>query len=198
METALLRVENDVFTAMDNGQIVALVLLDLSAAFDTVDHTISLKRLESFGIFEMALEWCKSYLNNRMQCSCIGNSFSKTSMLNYSVPQGSVLGPQLFVMYTSPIRHIIESFQLQYHTYADDTQLYLSFNPSQRVVDAKLKQIEACVTEIRHWMEMNYLKLNADKTEFMLIGSKNSSTKFMLITSLSVAVTLLLSNVPVI
>ena len=86
-ETALLRVNNDILSAMDDGKITALVLLDLSAAFDTVDHKILLSRLQhNLGLHDIALDWCKSYLLNRPQHVCIGNAISKPVILDYSVP----------------------------------------------------------------------------------------------------------------
>ena len=125
METALLRVNNDILSAMDDGKITALVLLD--------DHKIRLSRLQyHLGIHDIALDWCKSYLLNRPQHVCIGNAISKSVILDYYVPQGSVLGPQWFTVYTSPVRDIILKYNLNYHVYADDTQLYITFKSSQK------------------------------------------------------------------
>ena len=149
------------------------MLLDLSAAFDTVDHNILLKRLKTdIGISGAALRWCESYLKNRSQCVRVGNSSSEAVALNYSVPQGSVLGPQWFVIYTSQVRHIIQRYNLQHHVYADDTQIYLSFDASEKAANDSIQTLEACIVEIRHWMRNNYLKLNDNKTEFILIGSR--------------------------
>ena len=106
--------------------IIIIFLLDLSTAFDTVDHKILLSRLQyHLGIHDIhvALDWCKSYLLNRHQHVCIGNAISKPVILDYSAPQGSVLGPQWFTVYTSPVRIIILKYNLNYHVYADDTQL---------------------------------------------------------------------------
>ena len=88
-ETALLRVNNDILTAIDNGKITALILLDLSAAFDTVDHNILISRLHNYlGIQDQALNWCKSYLSNRPQYVRTGTATSHPTVLDYSVPQG--------------------------------------------------------------------------------------------------------------
>ena len=170
-----------ILSAMDDGKITALVLLDLSAAFDTVDHKILLSRLQyHLGIHDIALDWCKSYLLNRPQHVCIGNAISKPVILDYSVPQGSVLGPQWFTIYTSPVRDIILKYNLNYHVYADDTQLYITFKSSQEPADSCITTLEKCIQEIRSWMRQNFLKLNDEKTEFLLFGSRQQLSKVSL------------------
>ena len=130
-ETALLRVQNDLNLAIERKHISALILLDLSAAFDTTDHNILLNRLNtSFGISNSALSLLTSYLSDRSQSINIGNEFSSKSPLSRGVPQGSVLGPLLFTLYTTPISHLLNTLSLPHHLYADDTQLYLSFSSS--------------------------------------------------------------------
>ena len=140
---------------MDDGKITALVLLDLSAAFDTVDHKIPLSRLRyHLGIHDIALL-------NRPQHVC--NAISKPVILDSSVPQGSMLGPQWFTVYTSPVRDIILKYNLNYHVYADDTQLYITFKSSQEPADSCITTLEKCIEEIRSWMRQNFLKLNDEK-----------------------------------
>ena len=103
-ETALLRIVNDILTASDANQVSILTRLDVSTAFYTIDHSILLCRLEHhFGVSGLALSWFKSYLPNRFQFVSISSSNSKLSKLDYGVPQGSVLGPILFVLYTQPL-----------------------------------------------------------------------------------------------
>ncbi len=178
IETALLRVENDILLNMDQGNLTALILLDLSAAFDTVDHSILLGRLrDCIGLHGSALEWCQSYLTNRPEYVRVGNASSSPVFHDYAVPQGSVLGPQWFTIYTYPIHNIILKYGLMYHIYADDTQLYICFNPTQSSADHVIEQIEACICEIRQWMQDNFLKLNDEKTEFLLIGSRHQLSK---------------------
>ena len=131
-KTALLCVQNDIVQAIDGNKSVILVLLDLSAAFDTIDHTVLLHRLKhDFGITGTALKWLDSYLSHRTQTVKIGDSFSTKQKLLFGVPQGSVLGPVLFSLYSSPVAKIARKYSLCVQLYAYDTQLYLSFTPCE-------------------------------------------------------------------
>ena len=155
-ESALLRVKNDVLQAMNHGHITLLVLLDLSAAFDTVDHTVFLNRLRHrIGIKGTALSWFKSYLTNRSQRVCINDSISENVTLDYGLSQGSVIGPGGFSIYMLPLGDIIRKHGLNYHCYVDDTQVYLSVNPVQQNVAAAVQRMETCFDEIRLWMSQN-------------------------------------------
>ena len=121
-ETALIRVVKDMLNALDNGNLSKLTLLDLLAAFDTIDHSILLERLHtSFGIDRLPLKWVKSYLSNRHQKIEIDNNLSNVLPILYGVPQGSVLGPLLFSMYIYPLTDVINDHKLFYHVYADNT-----------------------------------------------------------------------------
>lgn len=174
-ETALLRVQNDILKAIDNNCSVILLMLDLSAAFDTVDHAILLHRLQShFGITGNALKWFESYLSERHQCVYINGTKSSWHDLLFGVPQGSVLGPILFTLYTSPLGDIIRRHNLCLHMYADDTQIYLSFKPSaEGQLSCAKSTIENCLVDIKQWMASNLLKLNDDKTELLVIHGKH-------------------------
>ena len=174
-ETALLRIHNDILLALDNKKVVALLLLDLSAAFDTVSHEILIERLQNLiGIQGIALDWLKSYLSDRVQQVVINGEVSDLWNLLFGVPQGSVLGPLLFIIYTGPLGEIIRSHNISYHLYAGDTQIYLSFDISE-LTDAK-EMLECCVQDIRLWMNQNMLRLNDDKTELMFIKPRNLTT----------------------
>ena len=130
-ETALLKVKNDLLMNMDKGHVSLLVLLDLSAAFNTVDHKILLKTLQmKLGVCGSALSWFKSYLEGRSQRICIKEKLSQSFDLQWVVPQGSCLGPLLFTIYSSDLFSLWESHLPTTHAYADDTQLYLSFSLS--------------------------------------------------------------------
>lgn len=174
VETALVRVQNDLLLAMDRKRCVLLILLDLSAAFDTVKHDVLLMRLEKrIGVVGTALCWFRSYLSNRTQYVKIGMATSSTKSIHTGVPQGSVLGPVLFSIYTSPLGELVKSYGVGYHLYADDTQLYLSFdaaNPDSQT--ETLETLQNCIAAVRVWMAQNFLKLNDDKTEFLILGNK--------------------------
>ena len=110
---------------------VFLVLLDLSCAFDTVDHGILLKRMEKeIGLRGTALQWLRSYFTNRTSRVRIGNALSTEHVMLYGLPQGSTVGPLSFTAYTIPLGRIIAKYGLSYHMYTDDLQLYISFDPS--------------------------------------------------------------------
>ena len=131
-ETALLKVTNDIMMKMNSQHAVLLVLLDLRAAFDTVDHCLLLRRLQtSFGISGAPLDWFTSYLMARRQRVSIPDALSDSLSLDWGVPQGSCLGPLLYIIYSSKLFHIIERHLPDSHCYADDSQLYLSFRPDQ-------------------------------------------------------------------
>ena len=175
-ETALLRIQNDLLQAMDKRQCVYLVLLDLSAAFDTVDHSILQCRLsERFGVNGSALKWVASYLESRKQFVVVNGTRSEEHTLDCNVPQGSVLGPGFFGDYTSPIGDIFRKHEIGFHLYADDTQVYLCFPPDQE--NSARQKLELCIAEVRSWMARNFLKLNDEKTDFMVVGSKYHLSK---------------------
>ena len=173
-ETALLRVQNDILTELDNKRGVILVLLDLSAAFDTIDHTTLLYQLQHrLGITGSALRWFESYLSGRTQSVAVEGVCSKPSTLRYGVPQGSVLGPLLYTIYTLPLGDILRDAGISYHLYADDTQLYMSFSCTDESSQITcLQNVQTCVSHIKTWMTSNKLKLNDEKTEVMYISSR--------------------------
>lgn len=176
-ETALLKVQNDILENLDKGDVTVLVMLDLSAAFDTIDHETLLNRLKvNFGFANKSLQWVASYLTDRYQTVCIDGKLSEPVLMKFSVPQGSVLGPKFYTMYTKPVGSICREYGLNHHFYADDSQLYLSFKPvDQASKAATITRVEECLKEIISWMNSNMLKLNADKTEVILFSSQKHS-----------------------
>jgi hypothetical protein len=170
-ETALLKVQNDVLQAVDGHQEAVLVLLDLSAAFDTIDHKVLLQRLQlRYGITGIALKWFSSYLKERSHTVAIDDCESKPHKIIWGVPQGSVCGAPLFTMYTAPISDIISRHKLQHIEYADDTQVYVLFESFER--DCVIRRLEACISDIKTWAVKNGLQLNDDKTEILHFSSR--------------------------
>uniref|UniRef100_A0A8C6NZ91 Reverse transcriptase domain-containing protein n=1 Tax=Nothobranchius furzeri TaxID=105023 RepID=A0A8C6NZ91_NOTFU len=153
----------------DSGQYTVLVLLNLSSAFDTVDHKILLHRLHNdLGFSGMVLKWFSSYLNNRTFSLCVNKIRSEVTTLLHGVPQGSVLGPILFLLYICPLEEIIKSFtNVSYHFYADDIQLYCSFKDTEF---NKLADLLDCIECIKDWLASNCLQLNSSKTETLIIA----------------------------
>ena len=148
--TALLKIHNDISRAISSHQKVTLVLLDLSAAFDTLIQDILLGRLRSIGLSDTTLAWFRSYFLGRT---------STRIPLQVPAPQvlqGSVLGPLLFTIYCLSDADIITKYGVQFHMYADDTQLYLDFSPEDE--DSAHASIAKCVKEIKAWLSDNFLR----------------------------------------
>ena len=179
-ETALIKVQSDIAIHLERSQAVLLVLLDLSAAFDTIDHTTLLNTIQDlYGVEGSALKWFQSYLSSRNQRVRIACESSSSRTLANGVPQGSVLGPILFCMYTSPLRKVIDGHGVHYHNYADDMQLYLPYNPS--CTDSRNKALEImskCIADVELWMTRNFLQLNRDKTEYINFQSPHQLKRF--------------------
>ena len=160
--------------ALDSRNCAVLLLLDLFSAFDTVDHEILIHRLRTrFGIKVKALDWFRSYLTNRSQFVNIDGSKSDTHNMTCAVPQGSVLGPILYLLYTSALADILQRHNMLFHFYADDTQLYTSFACNdEHDLSSTAHGIEDCLADIKTWMLLNKLKLIGDKTELLVIHSR--------------------------
>jgi hypothetical protein len=179
-ETALLSVVDDHLRAIDGGCGNALLLLDLSAAFDTIDHATLVDRLSvSFGIRGMALNWFRSYLSGRKQCVAINGDCSPDVVLTTGVPQGSVLGPVLFTTYVNPVRTLATPFGVKMHQFSDDTQEYLSFP----ILPDFLGQVNAltalanCASSTTDWFTRNKVKPNSSKNLLLYTSSPHAATK---------------------
>ena len=163
-------------TAISHQQVSCLCLLNLSATFDTIDHSILLHRLSScFGIADSALTWFKTYLTSRFFSVLVSGFGSPPYRLSCGLPQGSVLGPILFNMYTTPLSTLISSRSLNHHLYADNTQIFISFPP--KTITTAITKLQDTISDISSEMTANLLSLNPSKTEFMLIGLPQQISK---------------------
>ena len=171
-ETLLVRMTDDINKEIQAGNIVIVVLLDLSAAFDTIDHGILMEKLfKDYGITGKAFDWMQSYLQSRSFCVKIDGTFSSLLELLFGVPQGSLLGPILFILYIKALQKIAAKYGLDIQLYADDSQLYISFHPNRPSELADVKdRINSCLAEIKSWMFRNFMKLNESKTELLVLG----------------------------
>ena len=171
-ETALLKFHNDLTLSLDQPLSTCSVMLDISAAFDTVDYEILQSRLQQrFGITGTALSWFASYLTGRSQMVQIDGVLSDPAALHSGVPQGSILGPVLFSLYTSPISSVISSYNIPYLIYADDTTIYISFKVNEFA--EKTAILQDCVVAVSAWFNDNMLKLNPSKTDICIFGPRS-------------------------
>ena len=173
-ETTLCSIMNDMVNIVDEGKCGILIMLDLSAAFDTVVHEYLLRDLKSIGIIDEALVFLQSYLSDRKTIVEVSGAKSSEWFLTKGVPQGSVLGPMLFNIYTIELSNILKKYNVHFKLYADDTQFYFSLTTTQDTI-GKVSEI---MLEVKNWMQQKKLKLNDDKTECMLFGVKTSLTNY--------------------
>ena len=158
-------------SALEDKKIACCILLDFAKAFDTVNHNILLRELENFGIRGIPLDWFKSYLNERKQIVKINNVKSATLTIKCGVPQGSVLGPLLFLIYINDIHRVSEL--LNFHLFADDTSLLFSHREEQvieGIVNQELKQVN-------NWLIANKLSLNVSKSSLLVFHPPQKKLK---------------------
>uniref|UniRef100_M3XJH3 Reverse transcriptase domain-containing protein n=1 Tax=Latimeria chalumnae TaxID=7897 RepID=M3XJH3_LATCH len=174
-KNALVKVVSDLLTTMDKGLLSLLVQLDLSSAFDTIDHGILLDRLEHhLGISGTILNWFQSFLSGRSQVVRIRDSVSVPSEISCGVPQGSILSPMLFAIYLLQLGDIVRRYGVDFHCYANDVQLYLAFPANTGAVAV----LEQCLGAIWSWLSGNWLRLNQGKSEVLLVGRRCMYEKF--------------------
>jgi hypothetical protein len=163
-EHALLTAQNCLLNSLSNNQISVLLLLDYSKAFDLVDHSILIRKLEHYGIRGQALAWMKSYLENRTQYVTIDGKNSSSMPLRYGVPQGSILGPLLFIIYINDLPGI--SHIARFILYADDANIILT---GTNVVEIN-HQLKHICSKLVKWVAANGLALNLKKTNYMIFA----------------------------
>ena len=159
-------------------------MLDFSAAFDIVNQEILLERLQhDIGISGVPLQWFKSYLSSRSQRIAVLGMLSWLFDLDCGVPQGSCLGPLLYIIYAWKLFNIIEWHLPDTHCYTDDSQLYLSFRLANGLSSQTdvVQGMEKCIEDIRYWMVSDRLVLNDKVTEFLLIGICQQLSKVALL-----------------
>lgn len=176
-ESALLRLVNDILDGMEHQEVTALIALDLSAAFDTVDHCILLDVLErQYGVCGSALEWVDSYLRPRSCRVTVNSIVSSERELDCSVPQGSCLGPWLYLAYAGTIFDIVPP-SITVYGFADDHTANKRFKPTPSEEANAIQELQNCAIDINNWMNNNKLKMNNSKTEFILFGSRSQLGK---------------------
>ena len=164
--TSVVRLTDYCFSQVHNGKFVGMVALDLKKAFDTVDHKILLNKLKYYGVVANAYSWFKSYLTDRQQVSIINGVQSDIQYVNTGVPQGSILGPMLFIIYINDLEVCMRYCEV--NMYADDTTFYIADRDSNVVKN----HLQEDLLHVHDWLCANKLTLHIDKTNCMLIGSK--------------------------
>jgi len=179
VETALLKMYDDLLKAVDDGKVTIVVMIDLSAAFDTIDIPIALHILhEDFGIDDVPLQWIRSYLTDRTMKVIINNKTSEEENLLFGVPQGSCAGPVIFTLYIAALNRVVQNYPVQLHGYADDHKVAIQIQAGNiENMTYALEQLSSCLADISVWMEKYKLKMNNDKTEIILYGTTQQLAK---------------------
>ena len=177
-ETSLVKLVNDILWYFENQNAVALIMLDLSATFNIVDHDVLLDVLSNrFGVSGNAYNWFSSYLRPRNCLVEIEGSRSSEMSLDYSVPQGSCGGPVLYSVYASSLQTEILAY-VRLNAFVDDHSLSCAFKANNREQEVDtMNSVEHCLLDVNRWMNQNTLKMNMEKTEFIMFGSGQNLPK---------------------
>lgn len=166
---ALIELIDHITAELDNSKFSLGVFIDLSKAFDTINHKILLDKLRIYGIRGIAADWFSSYLSNRLQYVQLSNTKSKMLSINCGVPQGSILGPLLFIIYINDIINVSKLTTLI--MFADDTNLFFSDSNLNNLIEVVNSELD----KISLWFKLNKLSLNVNKTNFIFFKASNSS-----------------------
>ena len=158
-QDTLLKTVGDWKIALDRGEYIGAILIDLSKALDSIDHNILLNKLSAYGITKNELKWFKDYLTGRMQRVCVDSTFSDWTTITRGVPQGSILGPLLFLIYVNDLPDV--ATQCTLNLYADDTTLYYSDKDPLKVQRA----LNVDLDQTARWIKANGLRMNIAKTQ---------------------------------
>jgi len=176
---------HSILLSSDSGKSTIVISLNLSAAFDTIDHQILLSYLNtSFAISDTTLSWLQSNLTNRISSVPIGCHCSSSITCTTGVPQGSVLGPLLFTAYISPIAGVAHFHNINQQQYTDDTQLFISLSPSDYMHD--LDNLTHCIDSLHIWFCANGMDLNPDKSEAILLGTRQRAHSYSSLATVNV------------
>ena len=182
-ETALLQMQDYILSCTEKGEVVLLLLLDRSAAVGTIEHLKLLDHLHTLGIRDTALVWIASYLKDRNQVVKLMSKkgervLSHKVHLSCGVPQGSLIGPILFISFTMPLQSVIKNHNVLGVSFADDTQVAKSFKPTKSAFCEATIVLDFLVSDVVHWMTLNGLKINPEKTGVLLLGTAQDCAKF--------------------
>ena len=164
--TALTEATNSWSVNIDNGLLNGVVFLDLKKAFDTIDHSIILRKLKIYGTEQESLKWFQSYLDDRKQVCCVNGHMSNSRSVSCGVPQGSNLGPLLFLIYINDLPNCLSTASPR--MFADDTNVSLTSSTLHELENVLNQELQ----NLNIWLKVNKLSLNIAKTEYMIIGSR--------------------------
>ena len=168
VDHALISMTEAIKNTLDNKRIGCGIFVDLQKAFDTVNHKILLAKLEHYGIRGNVLEWFRSYLSDRLQYVSVNGKRSYPLHINCGVPQGSVLGPLLFLLFINDLPNV--SRHLKFYLFADDTNIYYDSD----TIEDLTKKVNNELKYVKRWLDANKLSLNIDKTNFVIFHSSRN------------------------
>ena len=167
IDHAVVSLTEAVRNTLDNKRLGCGIFIDLQKAFDTVNHRILLSKLEHYGVRGCALEWFRSYLSDRKQYVSVNGSNSDVLSITCGVPQGSVLGPLLFLIYINDLPNA--SKKLTFYLFADDTNIYYECDDLPNLTKVVNKELRS----VKRWLDANKLSLNIDKTNYIIFHSSS-------------------------